>query len=97
MIAEFNHIRIQHANSHTVSEIGGARLEFFVLGCSSDVHSSSSTDLPPGAENLVSVVVSVLEQEEDHDGQEQVLLVSIVLFISTLLYVRPRRPIRTSP
>ncbi|KIH67050.1 HECT-domain protein [Ancylostoma duodenale] len=42
-------------------------------GCSSDVH--SSTDLPPGAENLVSVVVSVLEQEEDHDGQEQVLLI----------------------
>ncbi|VDM61213.1 unnamed protein product [Angiostrongylus costaricensis] len=36
---------------------------------------SGTTDLPPGAENLVSVVVSVLEQEEDHDGQEQVLLI----------------------
>uniref|UniRef100_A0A158P7N2 E3 ubiquitin-protein ligase n=1 Tax=Angiostrongylus cantonensis TaxID=6313 RepID=A0A158P7N2_ANGCA len=36
---------------------------------------TSTTDLPPGAENLVSVVVSVLEQEEDHDGQEQVLLI----------------------
>ncbi|VDL77463.1 unnamed protein product [Nippostrongylus brasiliensis] len=44
-------------------------------GCSSDIEATASTDLPPGAENLVSVVVSVLEQEEDHDGQEQVLLI----------------------
>ncbi|KAJ1366082.1 hypothetical protein KIN20_026670 [Parelaphostrongylus tenuis] len=42
--------------------------------CSTDVQ-TPATDLPPGAENLVSVVVSVLEQEEDHDGQEQVLLI----------------------
>ncbi|KJH41368.1 HECT-domain protein [Dictyocaulus viviparus] len=41
--------------------------------CSSDIQ--TTTDLPPGAENLVSVVVAVLEQEEDHDGQEQVLLI----------------------
>lgn len=46
-------------------------------GCSSDMQATPATDLPPGAENLVSVVVSVLEQEEDHDGQEQVLLVSV--------------------
>lgn len=44
-------------------------------GCSSDMQATPATDLPPGAENLVSVVVSVLEQEEDHDGQEQVLLI----------------------
>ncbi|KAK5970210.1 E3 ubiquitin-protein ligase hecd-1 [Trichostrongylus colubriformis] len=44
-------------------------------GSSTDMQTSSAADLPPGAENLVTVVVSVLEQEEDHDGQEQVLLI----------------------
>ncbi|KAK6057909.1 hypothetical protein COOONC_04534, partial [Cooperia oncophora] len=44
-------------------------------GSSTDMQTQSPADLPPGAENLVTVVVSVLEQEEDHDGQEQVLLI----------------------
>ena len=37
--------------------------------------SSSDRTIPEEAESLVSVVVSVLDQEEDYDGQEQVMLI----------------------
>ncbi|CAD6199393.1 unnamed protein product [Caenorhabditis auriculariae] len=36
---------------------------------------SSPADISAGAESLVAVVVSVLDQEDDHEGQEQVLLI----------------------
>lgn len=34
-----------------------------------------STDVSAGAESLVAVVVSVMDQEDDHEGHEQVLLI----------------------
>ncbi|CAI2350375.1 unnamed protein product [Caenorhabditis sp. 36 PRJEB53466] len=41
----------------------------------SDSTRKMSTDISLGAESLISVVVAVLDQEDDHEGHEQVLLI----------------------
>lgn len=45
------------------------------LRSASRCSNSTSPSIPEGAESLVAVVVSVLDQEEDYDGQEQVMLI----------------------
>uniref|UniRef100_A0A1I7WSS2 Uncharacterized protein n=1 Tax=Heterorhabditis bacteriophora TaxID=37862 RepID=A0A1I7WSS2_HETBA len=61
--------------AHNLHQLLYVRLLKHFKGSSSETQ--SVVDLPAGAESLVAVVVAVLDQEDDYEGQEQVLLVDL--------------------
>lgn len=58
-----------------VENIGDLRQSAAEEGETDKTLRKMSTDVSAGAESLVAVVVSVLDQEDDHEGHEQVLLI----------------------